>query len=135
MCFGGGNIERDAETGAIPNVDKAFFHDGVGEAVDNLIPPVWLANGIFERDVVLRQRGGQVHMGGEADEAVEDAVRSDQDAVEVGIFGDPLSFRESADIFGVGADDVDGLFFDQVLEILAEVDFFSGVNGNGGTLR
>src|SRR5271157_2919266 len=52
-------LERDAETRAVPNVDEALFHDRVGQAVDNVVPPLGLADRIFEADVVLRQHGRQ----------------------------------------------------------------------------
>jgi hypothetical protein len=42
---------------------------------------------------------------------------------EIGVFGD------SAHVLRVRPDHIDGLGLDQVLEILAQVDFFSGVNG------
>jgi hypothetical protein len=48
--------------------------------------------------------------------------------VKIGVFRDPLQFRYPTDIFRVGADNVDSLFFDQILEVLPEVDLFSGVN-------
>ena len=67
-------------------------------------------------------------MRGEPDQPVENPVGSDQDAVEIGVFRDPLQFRHSADIFRVGADHIDRLLFDQILEVLPQVDLFSGVN-------
>ena len=73
-------------------------------------------------------------MRGEPDQPVENPVGSDQDAVEIGVFRDPLHFRDSAHIFRVGADNIDRLVFDQILEILPEVDLFSGVNGDGRCL-
>jgi hypothetical protein len=42
-------------------------------------------------------------------------VRSDEDAVEIGVFRDPLQFRNSADVLRIGADHIDGLFFDSGL--------------------
>jgi hypothetical protein len=37
------DIKRDTQTRSVPNVDKAIFHDGVRQPIDNLIPPVRLA--------------------------------------------------------------------------------------------
>ena len=48
--------------------------------------------------------------------------------MEVGVFRDPLQFRDTADVFGIGTDNVDRLLLDQVLEVLPEVDLFAGVN-------
>ena len=49
-----------------------------------------------------------MNVGGEADQAVEDAVRRNGDAVEVGVFGNPFELGYAADVFRVGADDVNG---------------------------
>src|SRR5665811_1062486 len=89
---------------------------------------IGLAHRILERNIVLRQGGRQMHMRGQPDQPIEDPMGSDQDAVEVGIFCDPLQFRQSPDVFRVGSDYVDCLFFDQILEVLPQVDLFAGVN-------
>ena len=39
------------------------------------------------------------------------------------------------DVFRVGPDHIDGLFFDEILEILPQVDLFAGVNRNRSGLR
>ena len=132
--FGRGYLEGDAQAGAVPDVDKAFLDDRIRQAFDDVVPPLRLAERVLEGDVVLRQRGGHVHVGGEADEAIEDSVRRDRDAVNVGVFGDPFQFGDAADIFGVGADYVDCLLLDQVLEVLPEVDLFAGVDRDGRRL-
>jgi hypothetical protein len=67
-------------------------------------------------------------MRGEPDEPVENPVRSNEDAVKIGVFRDPLQLRYPADIFRVGADNIDSLFLDEILEVLSEIDLFSGVN-------
>ncbi len=67
-------------------------------------------------------------MRGQPDQPIKDPMGSNQDAVEIGVFGDPLQFRQSPDVFRVGSDHIDGLLFDQILEILPQVDLFAGVN-------
>ena len=114
---------------------KPLFHDRVRQALDNVIPPLRLAHRILEGDVVLRQGGRHLNMRGEPDKPVENPVGSDQDAVKIGVFRDPLQFRDPADIFRVGADNIDSLFFDQILEVLPQVDLFSGVNRDRSALR
>ena len=47
-----------------------------------------------------------LHQRGQAEQAVAGAVRRHQDAVQVGVFGDPLQLGDAADVAGVGADDV-----------------------------
>ena len=64
-----------------------------------------IADRIFEGDVVVRQRRRDLHQRGQAEQAVAGAVRRDQDAVQVGIFGDPFQLGDAADVAGVGADD------------------------------
>ena len=71
-------------------------------------------------------------MGGDADDAVGDAVRCHHDAVHVGEFGDPFEFGDASDVEGVGADYSDGFGFDEVFEVLAEVDLLAGVDRRGG---
>jgi hypothetical protein len=58
----------------------------------------------------------------ESDQPVENPVGSGEDAVKIGAFRDP------AHIFRVRADDVDGLSFEEILEIFLQADPFSGVN-------
>jgi hypothetical protein len=41
----------------------------------------------------------------------------DEDAVKIGIFRDPLEFRDSTNILRVGADNIDSLLFDKILEV------------------
>ena len=67
-------------------------------------------------------------MRGQPDQPVENPMRSHQDAVQIGVFRDPLQLRYPADIFRVGADNIDSLFLDEILEVLSEIDLFSGVN-------
>ena len=95
---------------------KPLLDDRIRQAFDDVVPPLGLAEWILERDVVLRQGGGHVNVGGETDQPVEDAVRRNEDAVQVGVFRDPFQFRDAADVFGIGADYVDCLLLDQVLE-------------------
>ena len=52
---------------------------------------------------------------------------------KIGVFRDPFHFRDPTHIFRIGADNIDRLFLDQVLEILPQVDLFSGVNRDRGT--
>ena len=120
------HIERHAQTGPIPNVNETAFHNRVGQPVHNLVPPVRLTHWILERNVVLRQGGRQMDVRGEPDHAVENSVRSDLYAVEIGVFRDPLHFRQPTHIFGVGTHNIDRLFFDEVLEIFPEVNLFAG---------
>ena len=48
-------------------------------------------------------------VGGQPEEAVDDAVGGHEDAVQVGVFGDPLEFGDAADIGGIWTDHVDRL--------------------------
>jgi len=66
----------------------------------------------------LRQGRRHMNVGGQADQAVEDTVRGDQDAVNISVFGDPFELGDAAYVFRVGADYVHRLLLDQVLEIL-----------------
>ena len=50
-----------------------------------------------------------LHQRGQAEQAVAGAVRRHQDAVQVGVLGDPLQLGDAADVARVGADDVDGV--------------------------
>src|SRR6202011_1164587 len=93
------NIERDTETRPVPNIDEATLDDRVRQPFDNLIPPLRLAHRILERDVVLRQGGSHVNMRGEADKSIENTVGSDENAVKIGVFRDPLQFRNPTDVF------------------------------------
>src|SRR6516165_8871206 len=67
MRFGCAYIESDTETRAVPNVDESALHNRVGQALDDVIPPFRLAKGVLERNVVLRQRGGHMHVGSDTD--------------------------------------------------------------------
>jgi hypothetical protein len=128
------DIECDTETRRIPNVDEATFHHRVRQPIDNVVPPLRLANRILESDVVLWQRCCQLNMRGEPYKPVENPVGSNEDAVEIGVFRDPLHFRQPADIFRVGSNNVDSLFFDKILEVPPEVNLFSGVYMGRSTL-
>src|SRR5579872_153702 len=75
--FRSGHLEGHTKTRTVPDVDEAFFDDRIWQAFDNVVPPLGLAEWVLEGDVVLGQRGGQMNVGGKADQAVEDAVRSD----------------------------------------------------------
>jgi len=92
---------------------KPCFTIGSGP-VDNPIAPLRLAHGTLEGDVVLRQGGRRLNMRGERDKPVENSAGSDEDAVEIGVLRDPLRFRQSADIFRFGADNIHSLFFGDV---------------------
>ncbi len=81
MRFRSSCTERHTQTRSVPDVDEALLHDRIGQAFDDVVPPLGLAERVLERDVVLRQRGGHMNVGGESDQAVEDAMRRDQDAV------------------------------------------------------
>ena len=74
-------------------------------------------------------------MCSQAYKSVENPVGSNEDAVNIGVFGDPLQFRDPAYVFRVGADNIDSLFFNKILEVLPEVDLFSGVNRDRSALR
>jgi len=75
--FGGGYFECHTETGTVPDIDEAFIDDRIWQAFDDVVPPLGLAEWVLESYVVLRQYGGHMNVGGEADQAVEDAVRGD----------------------------------------------------------
>jgi Ca2+-binding RTX toxin-like protein len=121
-----------AHAGALDHVDHAVFHDLLGQAFDDVVPPGVGATRVFEGYVVGGQRGADLDQGGEAEDAVAGAVRGHQDAVQVGVLGDPFQFRNAADIGRVGADNIDGVGFDQLLEILPEINLLAGVDGRRG---
>ena len=75
-----------------------------------------------------------MHLRGEPYQPVENPVGSHEDAVQIGVFRDPLQLRNSAHIFRVGADYINRLVFDQILEVLPEVNLFPGVNAGGSRL-
>ncbi len=116
-------------------VDHAVLHDRLGQPLDDVVPPGRIADRIFEGDEVVRQGRADLNEGRKARKAVRGAVRGDQDAVQVGIFGNPFQLGDAADVAGVGADDVDGVAFDQVLEVLAQVDLLAGVDRRRGAAR
>ena len=98
---------------------------GVAEAVR-------VAERVLEGDVVVRQGGADLHQRRQAEEAIADAVRGHQDAVQVGVLGDPLQLGDAADVGRIGADDVDGVGLDQLLEVLAQVDLLAGMDRRRG---
>ena len=55
-------------------------------------------------------------------------MRRHEDAVQVGVFGDPLQLSNTADVARVGADDVHRVALDQALEVLAQVDLLAGMD-------
>ena len=59
--------ESETETRSVPNVDEAVFDHRIRQAIHDVIPPFGLALGIFESDVVLRQRRAHVHLRGDAE--------------------------------------------------------------------
>src|SRR5690348_18139363 len=104
MRFRRGYLEGHPKTGTVPYVDEAFFDDWIGQTFDDVVPPLGLAVRVFERDVVLRQGRGHMNVSGETDQAVENAVRGNQNAVNIGVFGDPLELGDAAYVFRVGTD-------------------------------
>ena len=91
-----------------------------------------LADRVLEGDVVVRQGGADLDQRGQAEQAVAGAVRRHQDAVQVGVLGDPLQLGDAADVARVGPDDVDRVLLDQLLEVLAQVDLLAGVDRRRG---
>ena len=132
MFLGFLDVEFDAETWGVPDFDVAVFDDGVGQAIHDVVPPLGFAGRIFERDVVAWEGCGEVDVCGDSDDAVGDAVGSHEDAVHVRILCDPLEFGDSSDVERVGADHSYGLRFDEVFEVLAEVDLLAGMDRCGG---
>jgi len=55
--------------------------------------------------------------------------------VQVGILRNPLEFRDAADVRRVRPDDVHRVGFDQLPEVVAEVDLLARVDRRGGGLR
>ena len=131
-CLGRLDVELHAHAGPVPDVDEAVLDDRIGQAVDDLVPPVWTADRIFEGDVVLRQGGRDLDQGGQAEQSIAGAVRRHQDAVQIGVLGDPFELGDAADIAGIGSDDVDRLRLDQIFEVLAQVDLLAGVDRRRG---
>jgi hypothetical protein len=103
--------EGETETRSVPNVDEAVFDHGIRQAIHDVIPPFGLALGIFESDVVLRQRRAHMHLRSDAEYSVENSVRSYQDPVEIGVLGDPLQFGDPAHILRVRPDHLPVLAF------------------------
>ncbi len=46
----------------------------------------------------------------------------------IGVLRNPFEFRNATDVLRVGPNDVNRLLLDQILEILAQIDLFSGVD-------
>src|SRR5690349_10767048 len=74
-------------------------------------------------------------MSGEPYEPVENSMRCNLNAVQIGVFGDPLQFRDAANILRIGTNYVDSLLFNQILEILPQIDLLAGMNRDRGVLR
>ena len=83
----------------------------------------------------MRQGRRHLHQRRQPDQPVADAVWCNADAMQVGIFGDPLQFGQPTHIERVGADDVDRLLRQQFDKVLAQVDLFAGVDRGGGAAR
>lgn len=73
----------------------------------------------------MGKRGGDLHQCREAEQAVAGAVRRNENAMQVGVFGDPFQLGKAADVGRIGSDDVDGVAFDQRFEVLAEIDLLA----------
>jgi hypothetical protein len=81
-----------------------------------------LPTGYFEGDVVIRQGGADLNQRGQAQQPVARAMWRHQDAVDVGVLGDPLQFGDAADVARIGTDDIDRVLLDEILEVLAAED-------------
>ena len=107
---------------------------GVGEALDDVVPPVRTAHGVFEGDVVLGQRRARPGRGRPDRQAVGGAVgamrmpwRSANSATHFGSARPPTSK-------GSGRRRAYRVLLDQVLEVLAVVDLLAGVDRRGRAL-
>jgi hypothetical protein len=122
--FGCADVEGDAETGLVPNVDKPVFDDGVWQTLHYVVPPIRHALRIFERDVVLRHAGPHMHLRGNPEEPVANSMRSDQDAVESAYSAIPPTSSGSGPTTSTAWVSIRSLKF------LAQANLFSGVNGS-----
>ena len=68
---------------------------GLRQALDDVIPPGIGAAGVFEGDEVGGQGGADLDQRGQAEDAVAGAVRRHQDAVQIGVFGDPFQLGDA----------------------------------------
>lgn len=68
-----------------------------------------------------------MHVCGQADESVGNAVRCNRDTAEVCIFSDPLCFGYAADVQRVRSNDTHRSLLEKLLETLPQVDLLAGV--------
>src|SRR4029079_18890474 len=99
------------------------------------MPPRFVRAGIFEGYEIVRQGRADLNERSKAEDSVGSAMGSDEYAMEIGIFGNPFQFGYAPYIAGIGADDAHRLPFDQILEVLPQVNLLAGMDGRGGRQR
>ena len=92
-------------------------------------------SGILKGDVILRHGRSDLDQGSQTKNAVEHPMGRHEDAVQVGVLRHPFELGNAADITRVGTNDIHGAFFDQILEILPQIDLLARVYRGRGTLR
>ncbi len=125
-------IDVEAEARPVEQVDHAVDHHALRQPLDDLVPPGIGGARIFEGDIIRRQSGADIDERAEPEQAVGGAVRRHQDRMHMGVLGDPFQLGDATDIGRIGADDIDRLRLDQLLEIIAEIDLLAGMDRRRG---
>lgn len=81
------------------------------------------------------QGGADVDQRTQAEQAIGGAVRGHQDRVHVGVLCNPLELGHAADVRRVRPDHPYRLRLDQLLEVVARIDLFAGVDRRRGRER
>src|ERR1700686_3123145 len=129
MRLGGFDFEVHAHTWPVPDFDQSVADDRVGQAFDDVVPPLRPGDRVLEGDEVIRQRGRQLNVRGQAEDTIEDSMRRHEDSVQVRVFRHPFQLRDAADIAWVWADHTHGLFLYELHEVLPQVDLLTCVGG------
>src|SRR5439155_5177658 len=107
--------------------DVAVLNDGLGDAVDKVIPERDVAEMVLQRDEVLGG-GGAVHAGHGAERRARH-VHGHADAVLLGQVADLFRFEDAAAGGQVGVNDVDGARLQQRHEAFLQVNVFARADG------
>ena len=77
------DIELYAHSRPVPHLDHSVPDDRIGQASDNIVPPLRPSHRVFERDEILRQRGAHLDQRGQPEQPVASAVRRHQYPVQI----------------------------------------------------
>src|SRR5450759_2246760 len=121
-------IKFNTQTRSVPNFDKSVFNNRIRETLYYIIPPFQGRSRVFKSNVVLRHSSPNLNMCCEADQSVENAMRSNLDTMQVSIFSYPFHFSNTANIFRVGTKDPYRMFFYELAAVFPQVKLFTGMN-------